>query len=516
MKPMKPTRPGQPRRAFWSWIIPHGGSVPGLKTGLILVFGWASAGQALDSAAPLELNLAEAIALALRQNRVIENAYLTRIVEKFDLRLAEDEFSPQYQLGAALDQDSPYDPTTGRATTHRYQASSAVTLRVPTGGQLALTAAHDADLGDEQAYNDNVTLSFSHPLLKNAGRTVGAARVILARRTEQSHLLRLKETVSSLITQVIKQYRAYVAANRELAISRLSLERSREQLAITREFIRSGRMPAVELVQSETDVANQQLDLRSTENRLDAARIQLVRLLRLPPDTPIQATEQMTIARYDRGLEELKTTALSQRVDIQQARLDVANAELTLALARNARLWALDLETHYGLAQSGRDARPLRSLQHPAQGDFHIGLSLTVPLFDLEPKHRVTSSRVALKIARNNLRELEETIVLELLNAHRDLQIRWEQLELNQRSVELSRKQLALEQDKLKVGRSSSFQVVSFQNRLVEAEYGYLNARISYLDALTDLDESLGTTLRHWGVSLAEVERQQPGLDGGE
>ena len=168
----------------------------------------------------------------------------------------------------------------------------------------------------------------------------------------------------------------------------------------------------------------------------------------------------------------------------------------------------------YGLSRSGdNDPIPFEKLNAPNEGDVAVGLQLSIPLWDLGQKRQLVGAKIGLRQARNSLQELEEDIVFELLNAHRDLQIRWEQLRLNLRSLELSREQLEVEQERLKVGRSSNFQVVSFQNSLVEAENSYLDAQVSYLNALTDLDELLGTTLQHWGVTVESVEEKQTGLE---
>jgi outer membrane protein TolC len=68
----------------------------------------------------------------------------------------------------------------------------------------------------------------------------------------------------------------------------------------------------------------------------------------------------------------------------------------------------------------------------------------------------------------------------------------------------LSEKKVEIETEKLKAGRSTNFQLVSFQNDLVNAQNGELAAITTYLNALTSLDRTLGITLDKWGVSLTE------------
>ena len=47
----------------------------------------------------IDLSLSDAVFLGLRGNRTIQSAYLDRIAQKYDLRVAEDYFNPKLVLG---------------------------------------------------------------------------------------------------------------------------------------------------------------------------------------------------------------------------------------------------------------------------------------------------------------------------------------------------------------------------------------------------------------------------------
>ncbi|MBQ4796983.1 TolC family protein, partial [Pectobacterium versatile] len=64
------------------------------------------------------------------------------------------------------------------------------------------------------------------------------------------------------------------------------------------------------------------------------------------------------------------------------------------------------------------------------------------------------------------------------------------------------RRKLEIEREKLTVGRSSNFQVLSFENDLRNAENARLNALIGYMNAQAGLDQTLGTTLESWDIAL--------------
>ncbi|MBR4877202.1 MAG: TolC family protein, partial [Rhodocyclaceae bacterium] len=110
---------------------------------------------------------------------------------------------------------------------------------------------------------------------------------------------------------------------------------------------------------------------------------------------------------------------------------------------------------------------------------------------------QVKDQNQELKIA-----EARQQLERDVINSVRNIYTRWRQYEIAQRALDLSRKKLDIEREKLAVGRSSNFQVLSFENDLRNAENAQLNALISYLNAQAELDQTLGTTLESWDISL--------------
>jgi len=66
----------------------------------------------------------------------------------------------------------------------------------------------------------------------------------------------------------------------------------------------------------------------------------------------------------------------------------------------------------------------------------------------------------------------------------------------------LSRRKLDIEREKLNAGRSSNFQILSFESDMRGAENARLSALIAYLNVQTQLDLILGMTLDTWEIAL--------------
>jgi outer membrane protein TolC len=127
-------------------------------------------------------------------------------------------------------------------------------------------------------------------------------------------------------------------------------------------------------------------------------------------------------------------------------------------------------------------------------------------------------ARVDLENNRLRFDELKDSIETSVRNAVRNAEVSYRQLELARQARELSRQKLEIEQEKLKTGRSTNFQLVNFQNDLTSSEINELSAMIRYLNALTDLDLTLGTTLVTWGVEVEAIPlpdlKNEPTGDG--
>lgn len=135
------------------------------------------------------------------------------------------------------------------------------------------------------------------------------------------------------------------------------------------------------------------------------------------------------------------------------------------------------------------------------RSECNLGLRLSIPLYgDLTRKQYLLTAKTELKKAKLDLEELKANIEIEVLDAIRDVELKLKQVELARQARELSEKKLEVEKEKLRAGRSSNFQIVTFQNDLAKAQYNELNAMINYMNAQTSLDKTLGTTLATWKV----------------
>lgn len=445
----------------------------------------------------IDLSLVDAVFLGLRGNRTIRSAYLDRIAQKYDLRVAEDYFNPKLLLVGR------YIATRSQDDDSREGNIAPMSRMItPIGTQLNLgwnTRINRSDRYGGQR-NDGVTFTVIQPLLRGAGRDVATAPTRLARLIEQNNRLTLQATVSDTVTRIILAYRELLRTQEQLGIANESLARSRQLLEINKALISAGRMAQFEIIQTEADTANQELGVEEARNQLEASKLALLQLLALNLNNPIYASDAPKAEPMQINELQAQRIALEHQPDYLRQVIASEQAGINFIVARNNSLWDVSL---VGGANQTRD-RIDGSYENRANRNWqsYAGIHIEIPIGDLSTRQSEVHAKVSADNQAVRIKEVEQQLERDIANAVRDVRSRWRQYEIAGRARDLSRKKLEFEREKLKVGRSSNFQVLSFENDLRNAENARLNALIGYLNAQTQLDQRLGMTLISWDIAL--------------
>ena len=456
--------------------------------------------QSREDEPGVELTLPEVVFLGLENNRDIKNKYLDRIVQKQDLAVAEGNFVPIFT--PQLSVSSIRLRNGGRvATTGQVDLSAKVRIKIPTGGEISFMwsgkQGQDANgfgINSEGSLSQNLELNFNQPLLRGAGVAVTRAPIEIARLSEKKNILSLKSQLIQTITSVILTYRELIKAQEKVKISQNSLKYAREKLKITQVFIDAGRLAKVEIFTSEKAVVDREVTVLDSEEQLKRARLALLQILGLDyRNLNITAKEDPAVQTNPLDFNKIIPLALSNSPDYLQVQLDLEIDKYKLLLAENNLKWQLDVKASYNSNASNLS---------DSTSDLRAGLVLTREFGNRGIERDVQKSRVKLLQDENILKQYNQKLEVEIGNTIRDINLNLKQVELAQRSTYLAQKQLEIDKDKIKLGLSRSIDIVNSQNALIAAQDAELNAKIAYLNALTKLDQIIGTTLEKWQVRI--------------
>ncbi|OAB62958.1 hypothetical protein AY599_14230 [Leptolyngbya valderiana BDU 20041] len=469
----------------------------------------------------LELELSEAVVLALQNNRDIENAYLERLLSLRELASAEDKFVPDFtpEVTIAADRNWLEESSTNRDA---LRLNARVEVRLPTGASIEASIGSSSDPGFDATGNDffqvdtvnqDLQVQFVQPLLQGAGTTVNRASIDIVRLEDRSAYLALKATLMDTITQAIGAYRRLLQAQESLEIQQFALENARTQVEVTQALIEGGRLAPIELVTSQTQVANREVSVVEAQNALGQAQLDLLQVLDLDREAIPTAVESPSIPEFDRDrlqLDRLVAVALQNNPEYLQLLLQLERTQLNLLLAEDARRWQLDFDARYRQGLEGfRDTN----------GEWRAALVLRRAFFgDDRLDVAVARQETAVQTLKNRIDNVKEDLSIDLRDAVRDLEAKFRQVELARRARELAQEQLENEREKLRlgVGNIRLLDLVTLENELVSAENRELNAAIAYLNAQTALERLLGVTLERWDVDIEldiEIEAAEDASD---
>ncbi|WP_438480293.1 TolC family protein [Oleiharenicola lentus] len=456
------------------------------------------------------LTLREAIHLALANNRSLEKAGLDRESQRFDLRVAEDEFVPNLDLTSNV----RYNPITtngNEVTTSAGSVSAAVSQRAPTGARFGLiwdNFATDLSTQSPKIYDSNLYLELNQPLLRGGGIKTNLTNLRVARLSEQTNVLEYRRIVMNTITSVVFTYRNLLQAQLQVDVSRAALERAQEQLRINNALVSSGIIAPVEIVQTEADIANQRFNLLTAESILDSARFSLVKILDVDRSTVYRAVDTLALPEFALDVVTARRLAYENRPDYQQVLQGKQASELSEYAARNNRLWALNLSSRYRLA--GTDNSFPNALDRSfsrLNEDWAVGLTLQVPFGDLTREQNHLRARIRDQKAGLDVTEITENIEIEVRESRRTVLLAQQRAKVAETARGLAERKLEIEKGKLQVGRTTNFAIVTFQNDLITSRLNEIAAQIAYLNSLTSFEQTLGTTLTVWGVRIEDLSR---------
>jgi len=452
----------------------------------------------------LQLSLREAILLALRYNPNIQSAELDRIVQRYQLRLAQNAFELQYALaGTAMITNSNYSGV-GNGSTRSYLASPEFNYKNIIGTQAALKM--DNSVAVDGNYNPLLNFTVKQPLLRGFGKNANEASLLNAIDAEWLNKLNLQQAVIDQITQVINTYRALILSGNNLETQRRQLTEARLSYSMNEKKINAGQLEPTANVQQLYQIESLSLMVEQAENEFATTAQDLLQIIGLDPDMHLAVPNDVTLDTIKiPDVNESVALAREHNAQYLALKMGLRADERAYAAAKNQQLWQLDLT---GNVQAGtitgvdRNTVTSRNIYTGNNVAESANVTLTIPLADISRRNVLISAKIQLEKDRLNLIAAERALVTTIKNTITTIRSLAKRYALAQRQVELAAESYTLEKKKLDAGIASALDVNNTQNQWIQAQMGLISAKIAYLDQLSALQRLLGTTLMEWHIKL--------------
>ena len=293
----------------------------------------------------------------------------------------------------------------------------------------------------------------------------------------------------------------------KLALSKLQVNRIREMVDV-------GRLPKGNLLDTESQMAQEELQLINVQNQLDIAFLNIKQLLDLDASYSFEITTpevSITESFTARNSEELYATAVDNLPDVKSANTKVKSAERSFAIAQGGRSPRLSLSGSMGTGYS--DARQKITLVDslslvPTYADYpfeeqlednvsqSVSFSLSVPIFN---SWQVNSSIVRAKIgvlqSQYNLQQAENQLRKQIEQANADALAAHKKYLASQKSVQALSESFRYTEEKYNVELVSTYEYNDAKNRFFQVEADLLQAKYDYIFKTKILDFYTGNEL---------------------
>lgn len=516
----------------------------------LLVFAGIVLASALGDAAvaqgraEVRLSLAECLRMALDNNLDLvaarkdpEISEQNVVVQQaaFDLgifsdpmhRESEQEISNLFSLNAFKSDEANLGLSQDTSIGANYTVNLDLSRDESTGPQVITDVSYDASLA----------LSATIPLLNGQGKLVNTEQLVLAQGNLDISREELRRQAELTLEQVEGAYWDLVADIRALEVARQALTRAEDLLELNRKKVEVGTLAPIEITQAEAGVASQEEIVIVSETSVENSEDELRRLLAVPAhhsmwESRIAPTSQPDFRPISVSLEQSIATAMDSRPELINARSSLRNDELSERVAKRNLRPQLDLSASYtpqgnnfntvfvpndgpdmipGTIDDGVDAvqettgtfdEALAEIPDLENYSWSLGLTFRYPIGNRAAKANYSIASLSRQKATINVQNQEQTIRVEVRRAVRSVSSGIKRVDAARKNVELQREKLDAEEKKFENGMSTSFEVLTFQNDLADAELSLIRAALDYIKALAGLERSKGTLLEARGLQL--------------
>ncbi len=382
-------------------------------------------------------------------------------------------------------------------------------------------------------YNSGFNANFTQPLLRNRGGYINRMQVTMARSRLRSSEFSISDQILRLVANAENAYWEVVSARENLRVQEQALALADQTLKRAQKELELGAISELEIYQPQAQYANAEILVSQSRFRLQQAEDALRRQMGADLDPklrelPIVLTEDVAApvqAAFDKEM--VVEKSLRQRPDLKSARQNLDVADLNIQSTTNLLRPDLRLTGQYG--SSGRGGTfyersnvfgddgtrntivnilpggigdsldQLFGFNYPVYG---FGLSLQLPIRDRRASADYADAVVNKRLELLRLRNQEQAVRLEVLNAITQVENSKASIELAKISLDLAEKRVAADTKRYDLGTITLFFLLDAQTQLTTAQSVLVNQTVQYRRNLTNLYRASGDLLTERGITV--------------
>ena len=396
--------------------------------------------------------------------------------------------------------------------------------QVNLNSNVSRSSSNNSFLTFNPSLRTGFEIAVTQPLLRNRGVYINKLPISIARNNLQVSQRQFEDQVIQLLTQAEGSYWDYLEARENLRVQEAALALRDASLKRAQRELELGAIPELDIFQPQADFA--QAEVNYTQAKFRVARTEDVLRQQMAVDLepgvrnlPIEISDPVNMpppaVEFDR--EAVVEMALRTRPDLLQQRQQLVGDDMSVYQSINTLRPNLALTLRYSGAGLGgntidRDTGLIlaRSGLWNAYGDslafnfptYAMTLQLQLPLRDRQASANYADSIVRKKSTMLRIRNQEQSVRLDVLNALNNLEASRESVRLAALARDFAQKRLEAEQKKYDLGTVTLFFLQTAQTDLISANQRMVTESINYNRNHLQLLRLTGTLLDERGVVL--------------
>lgn len=448
-------------------------------------------------------------------------------------------------LTASLQFDRQYAVATnfftgGSTNTNTYNFTYTQGFITGTNFQFSFNNTYSTTGNIVQTYSPSYTSQFqaklTQHLLQGAGIWVNKRFVYQAKNNRRITDSAFRQQLLYTMNQVENIYWGLVNAYEDVQAKKHALAQSSQLASENRKQLEIGTMAPLDVVNADSTVATDKQNLISSESTLNYQQQILKQAIARNLNDPalvaaeIIPTDRVSteeLAEEKQTLDELAQRAFAASPTIEQAQLNLKNAEIALKGAKNGLLPTVDVYGYmYGLGQTGQinpkcsqspfgcptaGSVPVGSFGDALSGAFNdsapekgIGFNISIPIRNRIAQAQQAQAMIEYRQDELKLEQLYIQTRISVVNAQFALSNDRAQVQAAQAARDFDQLSYDDEVKKLKLGASTTQNVLMQERNLAQAQNALLQAEATYAKDRASLYQVLGETLDKYGINLVD------------
>jgi outer membrane protein TolC len=373
-------------------------------------------------------------------------------------------------------------------------------------------------------------------LLNGFGPGINGRFILEAKNDRRISDSGFRQQILFTVNQIENIYWQLVGDYEDVQAKQRGLEQSSRLASDNRKQLQIGTLAPLDVLNADNQVSTDTQALITSQTALEYQQLLMKQAisrnlsdpgLSSAPVIPTDRVSLLEMPEERTPVEELVQKAYANRPEIEQQILNIRNNEITLRAVKNNLLPTVDLYAFYGAAGLGGAKSPYCSAEFfgPVACDVPtIGYgTVFTNLFNSSGPDKAVGVNVNIPLRNRTAQSLQARAVLE----YRQAEMRLEQLYIQVR-IQVINGQYALTNDraavqaalaareynfqsyqaevkKLRLGASTTANVLQQERNLATAENNVISTEATYAKDRASLEQLLAETLDQYGIQLSEA-----------